>query len=321
MQEPKLALAAELDLVGPRGGPGVCGSCFNLTDGYDRCFACMRSEAWVDRMLPVSYSLSGRPLHRALAGYKRMTGGPAQRLRLQLSLALDIFAAHHTGCLARSCGGESFAVVTSVPSGDPRRHRHPLELVLGRLSLRLRERYEPLLRRTEVTVPARKFDGRKYEALRRLDGTRVLLLDDTWTSGASAQSAAAALKAAGAATVGCLVFGRHLKATWHGNERRLDALQPRFSWRFCALCVGAARGEAVNLPQSAERGWSAWPAPLRFLDNGIQQSLDDRPLGRSPERVGDRQTGSRDDRVDDVGDAGVDRRQLHHAGMFLHGKS
>jgi hypothetical protein len=38
----------------------------------------------------------------------------------------------------------------------------------------------------------------------------VLLLDDSWVSGASAQSASAALKLAGAGRVAIMVLGRHL---------------------------------------------------------------------------------------------------------------
>jgi adenine/guanine phosphoribosyltransferase-like PRPP-binding protein len=38
----------------------------------------------------------------------------------------------------------------------------------------------------------------------------VLLVDDTWVSGGSAQSAAAALKLAGARRVALVVIGRHV---------------------------------------------------------------------------------------------------------------
>jgi hypothetical protein len=41
-------------------------------------------------------------------------------------------------------------------------------------------------------------------------GADVLLVDDTWVSGASAQSAVAALKAAGARRVALVVIGRHV---------------------------------------------------------------------------------------------------------------
>ena len=41
-------------------------------------------------------------------------------------------------------------------------------------------------------------------------GASVLLIDDTWVSGASAQSAAAALRLAGARHVAIVVLGRHV---------------------------------------------------------------------------------------------------------------
>ena len=41
-------------------------------------------------------------------------------------------------------------------------------------------------------------------------GADVLVVDDTWVSGGSAQSAAVALKLAGARRVAILVIGRHV---------------------------------------------------------------------------------------------------------------
>jgi orotate phosphoribosyltransferase len=45
---------------------------------------------------------------------------------------------------------------------------------------------------------------------RPLTGASILLLDDTWTSGGTAQSAAVALKRAGARSVAVVVLGRHV---------------------------------------------------------------------------------------------------------------
>jgi orotate phosphoribosyltransferase len=42
------------------------------------------------------------------------------------------------------------------------------------------------------------------------DGADVLVVDDTWVSGGSAQSTAAALKLAGARRVAVVVLGRHV---------------------------------------------------------------------------------------------------------------
>jgi orotate phosphoribosyltransferase len=69
-----------------------------------------------------------------------------------------------------------------------------------------------------------------------LNGQSVLLIDDTWTTGANAQSAAAALKVAGAGPIGAVVIGRHLNRAWHENDRRLRGISGPFDWRRCALC-------------------------------------------------------------------------------------
>ena len=63
----------------------------------------------------------------------------------------------------------------------------------------------------------------------------MLLIDDTWTTGANAQSAAAALKSAGASKIAALVIGRHLHRDWSENDRRLKALRSPFDWDACAL--------------------------------------------------------------------------------------
>jgi adenine/guanine phosphoribosyltransferase-like PRPP-binding protein len=56
-------------------------------------------------------------------------------------------------------------------------------------------------------------------------GADVLLLDDTWVSGGSAQSAAAALKLAGARTVALVVLGRHVDPADPRSAELLRALR------------------------------------------------------------------------------------------------
>ena len=88
---------------------------------------------------------------------------------------------------------------------------------------------------------ARQFDACRYRATRLLNGETVLLIDDMWTSGASAQSAAAALLEAGAGTVAAIVIARHLNRGWYQNDMRLRrvATQP-FDFERCALCASGA---------------------------------------------------------------------------------
>ncbi|WP_326599205.1 hypothetical protein [Streptomyces sp. NBC_01803] len=69
-----------------------------------------------------------------------------------------------------------------------------------------------------------------------LRGESVLLIDDTWTTGNHAQSAAAALKAAGARHVAVVVLGRHLNRTFRDTAASVErARLRRFSWKTCPL--------------------------------------------------------------------------------------
>src|SRR5581483_6383331 len=91
--------------------------------------------------------------------------------------------------------------------------------------------------RTTEPIPQRTFSRTKFEATTTLDNASVLLIDDTWTTGASAQSAAATLKSAGAQRVAAVVIGRHLNREWHENDRRIRGIARPFEWQACALCA------------------------------------------------------------------------------------
>jgi len=122
-----------------------------------------------------------------------------------------------------------------VPSSSRERDEsHPLRRIVGELARPTRERYERLLTRSPVVVQERTFDARKYDVARTLAGEAVLLIDDTWTTGSGAQSAAAALRQAGAGPVAAVVIGRHVKRGWRQNDRRLHALARPFDWSMCA---------------------------------------------------------------------------------------
>ncbi len=237
-------------MLGPRPGPNVCGVCFNFTRGYERCYACTQNEDWLTAVAPISYSVGLEQLHRALMGYKRLSGDVARRLTIELAAVLWRFLAEHERCVARAAGVARFELVTTVPSGNRRRESaHPLPHLVGELTAPTCGRHEPLLRRSELDVGLRTFDSGKFEAIRSLDGETVLLIDDTWTTGSSAQSAAAALRDAGAGPVAAVVIGRHLNREWHENDRRLRQIARTFDWGRCALCAtpgteGAGSGGA-----------------------------------------------------------------------------
>lgn len=235
-------------MLAPRFGPGVCRQCFNFTDGYARCYACTQHPKILAAVAPVSYSVAHEQLHHALASYKRLTGDISRRLALQLAAVLWRFLELHEACVARATTTDGFPLVTTVPSGDRTRDDpHPLRWIVSDVVGPTRSRYQRLLRRSTVEVAARSFSPEKYIAERPLHGESVLLIDDTWTTGANAQSAAAALKIAGAGTLAVVVIGRHVNRGWHENDQRLRALATPFDWRRCALCARdvAIRPEAT----------------------------------------------------------------------------
>jgi predicted amidophosphoribosyltransferase len=228
-------------MLGPRRGPDVCSFCFNLTDGYGRCYACVHGGRRLDAMVPISYSVAGEQLHHALASYKRLQGELARRFALGLAAVLWRHLAMHERCLAQAVGVDAFALVTSVPSSERgRAESHPLHRLVSELVGPAQGRYDRLLQRSAAPVDPHRFSGEKYEPRHGLGGQPVLLIDDTWTTGANAQSAAAALKAAGAGTVAAVVIGRHVNRDWRRNDQHLCGLAQPFDWGHCPLCTPVA---------------------------------------------------------------------------------
>jgi predicted amidophosphoribosyltransferase len=225
-------------MLSPRRGPNVCSRCFNFTDGYTRCYACTHCESWLDAVCPISYSVAHEQLHHALKGYKRLSGDTARRLQVEIAALLWRHLSGHERCIARVAQTDRFDLITTVPSGDTARDdSHPLRQIVRDLVGPTRSRHERLLKRSTKVVNTRAFDHQKYESTRALSGESVLLIDDTWTTGTNAQSAAAALKNAGAGPVGAVVIGRHLNREWRENDRRLRGIVTPFDWSRCALCA------------------------------------------------------------------------------------
>ena len=225
-------------MLAPRRGPGVCRRCFNLTDGYDWCWPCLHGGHWLRAVAPISYSVSGGPLHAMLAGYKRTCGPQARGFEIRLAAVLSRYLDLHERCIAQAASVERFDLVTTVPSSDRERDaRHPLRRVVGQLTEPVRGRYRRLLRRSAAASRPREFDVARFEICQAVDGGSILLIDDTWTTGANAQSAAATLTAAGAGAVAAVVIGRYLNEDWQDNRTRLRAMPRPFRWEPCALEV------------------------------------------------------------------------------------
>jgi adenine/guanine phosphoribosyltransferase-like PRPP-binding protein len=73
-----------------------------------------------------------------------------------------------------------------------------------------------------------------------LNGSHVLIIDDTWTSGGHAQSLALTARAAGARTVTIVVIARWLDTDWPATAGYLEGHPRRdFNPRICPVTGNA----------------------------------------------------------------------------------
>jgi hypothetical protein len=194
-----------------------------------------------DVVVPVSYSVAGTGYARALWLYKS-DAPDRDAARRALRVMLLVFLRDHGRCVWTRAQMAAPTHVAVVPSGRGRSGVHPLRtLVQSYLALPWAE----LDVCAREPVPARDLDRGRFRAPAWLAGASVLLLDDTWTSGSSAQSAAIALRRAGARRVAVLTLGRHVNP----RERTAGSLAAVFAGRSfrpdrCAVHGPAARSAA-----------------------------------------------------------------------------
>jgi len=239
-------------LLSPRHGPGVCPRCLNLTGAAGLCRACRANQHHLAAVAPISYSVGGEWLHHVIVSYKRDADPSVPDALAAVARLCAEFVCAHERCVAAASAVPEFQLVTTVPSADPLRDlHHPLRRIVGELATPTRDRYERLLVRSQTPAIPRVFDPGRYDATRTLDGEAVLLVDDMWTSGASAESAAAALLDAGASAVAAIVVARHLNRGWRENDRWLRGrAHAGFDSSSCALC---ASGTSLTTKPAAAR--------------------------------------------------------------------
>jgi orotate phosphoribosyltransferase len=189
------------------------------------------------QVVPISLYTLDSQLWHVLRYYKDGSGPGAQVFAQQIAAIIARFAARHLRCVAGLLGGDP-AAVTIVPSTRAERTgTHPLESAIARV-VALAPRYAPLLARGPADPDHNLADDDAFIVTRRLRGERVLLVDDTLTTGARVQSAASALRLGGASAVAALVVGRVIDPDRNENCRRIwsRARATPFTFEECCLC-------------------------------------------------------------------------------------
>jgi predicted amidophosphoribosyltransferase len=225
----------------PPTSDGVCDVCHGAPNpGFARCYSCSQTMGQVSRPLslivPISlYEVPGQ-LHYVLRNYKDgYTEGLRAELRLRVAALLWRFLAEHGEHIA-DAAGRPWDLITSVPSTQPRAGGHPLEAAL-RLARRLAEQYEPTLERGGGPLGHNQASDTGYRVTGNVAGSEILLVDDTFTSGARVQSAASTLALAGANVLAAVPIGRVINPRYNDEAKVLwDAARSRpFDFSRCCL--------------------------------------------------------------------------------------
>ncbi|MFL6074056.1 MAG: hypothetical protein ACJ73S_11735 [Mycobacteriales bacterium] len=225
----------------PSRGTGVCTVCRTAVGEFRTCYQCHEAKRLLgagraDAVAFVSLAPRGEQLARELFTYKQNTVAEAQRRRMMFGLAAVLWKwlGMHEHCIAALVGSQQFDIVTSVPSTSGR-SVHPLREVVSGIVTGTDVRYRDLLTRRRYDVPQHEHCSDLFGADRGARGASVLVIDDTWTAGARAQSASVALKAAGARNVGVAVIGRWLNPGYADNRAWLTQHRKPWTWDACCL--------------------------------------------------------------------------------------
>lgn len=225
---------------GPSAGSAVCGQCSNARAELN--------ARTCDHTLMLTYAQGdNRPyLHQSahlMQTYKATP--PVQRSVDDLRLIVNIGTLLHGDCIRQELG-HLWDSVTYVPSSRGRQGDHPVQQLatavsqvvdpaaVQRFLLDLGPGYVPgctRVRRADRFAVSDEWQG----AVR---GKHVLVVDDTWTTGASIQSAAAALKLAGAESVTGLCAARWLKWSWPDHAALLGTCTSDYDALRCMVREG-----------------------------------------------------------------------------------
>ena len=185
-------------------------------------------------IVPLTYAIAGTESSRTLRDYK---DHPSQRRRTACADAITTLLASalpaHQRCVA-SAAGLPIDVQTTVPSLTWRPGAHPFTTVVRDAGLPVRG----LLAAAAGATCHRAVDPTKFVVLDvdAVTNRHVLVLDDIWTTGSNAQSAALALRAAGAASVSIMVVGRWLNPHYPPTRAFIDRhLFPGVGLEFCPV--------------------------------------------------------------------------------------
>ena len=190
--------------------PITCTYCAGIPGSPEHatCYPCgwqyQATSETSDRRGFVTYAWPGSQSEAVMYGYKERTPNPQATRVVRLMLGYALY--RHFRCTADPTHGTPTMWAT-VPSLKQRGHPQALHEFAASLLKNMPE--APVAPSADVRNP-RTYRPENFAVTTDVTNAHILLLDDTWVSGAHAESTSAALKRAGAASVTVLVLARWL---------------------------------------------------------------------------------------------------------------
>lgn len=198
----------------------VCDECLGPVTRYPRCFSCNalfneQDADWRLRnmVVPMTSALSPSPWYTWLKTYKLFN---RERSR-EIACPAHHFLETHGRNIARHLGGVP-SIITIVPSKQPGIgfDAQPLRRTLASSSAINAKLRETLRFVSGSTISRREYNPSAFTPVGgQLEGKRVVLIEDTWVTGATSLSAAGSILAAGAERVILMPIARMVeKSRW-----------------------------------------------------------------------------------------------------------
>lgn len=193
----------------------TCTRCTGMVKpGYVECYPCSFTYPGngADRLGFLAYAWHPAQSGAVMRGYKAPTPTPTAVNTVQAMLSYGVVA--HLECMVvPDVGGPTSWV--SVPSLPARDGSHQLERLAAPIFTN--QWGHPGLYAAAEPVDPRGFHPDNFVVPDGANG-HVLLIDDTWAKGGHIESAAAALKAAGATYVTALLVARWITPGWMNTD-------------------------------------------------------------------------------------------------------
>lgn len=199
----------------------LCSNCLEALDTLARPCA---------RMVPITLYRRPSQLRDWLTYYKRGQGDEYRpEYRFNLATILGRFMLENQSELWAMTGGYSVACI--VPSSSRQDVQHPLRALVSESSI-FGAPVADLLRRGTAELGHRILSDQGFVPCRDVRGERILLVDDVYTTGSRAQSAASALQLAGGVVAAVLVVARRIDPEFNETAKQVWMRQSARSYDF-----------------------------------------------------------------------------------------